>query len=229
MKTKLILASLALAALGFTACNGDDEPIRKSFIDIVTLDTNTSSGATMSFNRLDDSPQIFLTSSVQLPEKYFKAGTRILIIYQTPTDEQYVSGPCDIIQAGNTLGAGEAPIPAVVDTLDNWKSSNMEIVQKWRSGSYLNFSASMYTYGAPAKFRTYVDEKTLDNEYPELHVTYEPTTNGQQQNLTYYASYNIANIINRPNAKGVRVRYISAAGEKEFTIERGGSSITPAE
>lgn len=98
-----------------------------------------------------------------------------------------------VAAASPTLGKGSAPVPAVVDTLDNWASDRIVMPGEsvWRSGYYLNMAFQAISTATPKKFYVYVDEKTVDSEYPELHVVFKSGNSSSMYNFAFYASYNI--------------------------------------
>ena len=109
---------LAAASLSFGACNSiGGDPVTQ-YADIVTLASSNENGSVMTFNAIDDSPLVTLTTTQAFSKD--QIGKRIFIIY-TPenSDEHAVSGPVNIVHVGATLGGGAAPLVAVADTLDN--------------------------------------------------------------------------------------------------------------
>lgn len=208
---------LALAALAFTACNSDSEP-QTTYMDIVTLVSSDDQGSAMTFNEINDSPLVTLTTT----QKFSKdnIGKRIVIMYSpVGTNEHAVSGAVDILFASLTLGAGAAPLPAVPDTLDNWASEPVDAMQIYRAGQYINIVATLQTATNPKKFQCYVDEATVNSEYPELHIVYKSVPGYDTQATNFFASYSIESLWNRLNVKGLKVIY-GETSQDEVTIEK---------
>lgn len=84
-------------------------------------------------------------------------------------------------------------------------------------------------HGHSQKFYVYVDEKTVDSEYPELHVVFKSGNSSSMYNFAFYASYNIAGLWNRPGVNGVKVYYFNdgAMMPSCVTIDKT-SEITPS-
>ncbi len=197
---------LAAAALSLGSCNSGGSESVAYFTDIVTLDSSTDAGSVMSFRELNDSPVITLTSTKPLNKE--QVGKRIVIVYSpVGTIQHGVSGNVNLINAGLTYGAGAAPLDAVVDSLDNWKSGEISFMQAYRSGEYLNLGMILPTNATLEKFRCYIDITTLDNEYPEIHVVYKAKDGYDSASGNFFGSYNISGIWNRPNVKGIKVLY----------------------
>lgn len=227
--TYLLLAGAA--AFGFTACNSSEEDDGgKTFADIVTLESTSSAGSVMTFRVKDDSPLITLSTTQSFSTDVFKPGMRILAIYHPESNEHGVSGPVRVENAAPTLGKGTAPVPAVVDTLDNWASDPIVMPEGavWRSGQYLNMAFQAVSSPQPRKFYVYVDEKTLDSEYPELHVVFKTGNYSSMYTFAFYVSYDIAGLLNGNGVKGVKVFYFNdgAATPTCVTIENPGQ-LTP--
>lgn len=208
---------LALAAVAFTACNSDSEP-QTTYMDIVTLVSSDDQGSAMTFNEINDSPLVTLTTT----QKFSKdnIGKRIVIMYNpVGTNEHAVSGAVDILFASLTLGAGAAPLPAVPDTLDNWASEPVDAMQIYRAGQYINIVATLQTATNPKKFQCYVDEATVNSEYPELHIVYKSVPGYDTQATNFFASYSIESLWNRLNVRGLKVIY-GENSQDVVTIEK---------
>lgn len=208
---------LAVAAIAFTACNSDDDP-QTTYMDIVTLVSSDDQGSLMTFRELDDSPLVTLTTSQKFSQD--NVGKRIVIMYNpVGTDEHAVSGSVDILYASLTLGAGAEPLPAVADTLNNWESQTIDAMQVYRAGEYINIVATLQTATNPQKFQCYVDETTVDSEYPELHIVFQSVPGYDTQATNFFASYNIEGLWNRLDVKGLKIMF-NGNTQQEVTIEK---------
>lgn len=217
---------LAAAALSFGACNSSsDSPSSGTYLDIVTLKSTDQQGSIMTFRKENDSPLVTL-SCVQAFSKE-QVGKRILILYKPIGGLAHAqSGDVTVIQAGAVFGSGAAPVPAIVDSLDNWYSDQISYLQAYRAGQYLNLAMQMASNPsvAPKKFECYVDETTLDSAYPELHIVFKSNADIDQQELNFYGSYDISGIWSRQNVEGIKVMCRGYSGET-VTIEKDDSSI----
>lgn len=217
---------LAAASLSFGACNSiGGDPVTQ-YAYIVTLASSNENGSVMTFNAIDDSPLVTLTTTQAFSKD--QIGKRIFIIY-TPenSDEHAVSGPVNIVHVGATLGGGAAPLVAVADTLDNWASDNIEFMQAYRAGNYLNLGMTLTTTTDPQKFQCYVDETTLDSEYPELRIIFKVKPGYDSKSYNFFGSYNISGIWHRPNVKGVKVMW-NGTDKNSVTLEKT-TQIKPVE
>lgn len=169
---------LAAAALSFSACNSSSDPVKTQYVDIVTLESSTESGSVMTYRVLDDSPEITLTSSQSFSKD--QIGKRIFIMYTSDNDDKHgVSGPVSIQFAGPTLGGGAAPLPASVDSLNNWHSEEIQYMQAYRSGKYLNLGMTLPTTNNPeirllprCSQREFGVSRTLDRIQVEGRIRY---------------------------------------------------------
>lgn len=209
---------LAASALAMGACNSGGDTATVYYTDIVTLDASSASGSVMTYQDKNDSPLVTLTTSTPLSEK--QVGKRIVIVYSPiGTLEHGVSGSIDLVNAGMTFGGGAAPLDAVVDTLDNWKSDPVTYMQAYRSGKYLNMAMILPTSAMPEKLRCYLDVTTLGNEYPELHMVYKIQPGYESDAANFFASYDISSIWNRPGVKGFKLLF-EGTTSSSVTIEK---------
>lgn len=220
---------LAAAALSFSACNSSSDPVKTQYVDIVTLESSTESGSVMTYRVLDDSPEITLTSSQSFSKD--QIGKRIFIMYTSDNDDKHgVSGPVSIQFAGPTLGGGAAPLPASVDSLNNWHSEEIQFMQAYRSGKYLNLGMTLPTTNNPEKFACYLDVASENSEYPELWIVYKSKVGFDTQSMNFFGSYDISGIWDRPNVKGIKLHYNdNGDAEQIVTLEKNKPSIKPAE
>lgn len=219
---------LAAAALSFGACNSGGTDATAQYADIVTLESTNEQGSVMTFQVLDDSPLVTLTTAQSFSKD--QVGKRIIVIYSPiNTTEHGKSDVVKIINANPTFGGGAAPVPAVADTLNNWASEQIDYMQVFRAGKYLNMAMSLNTTKWPKKFQCYVDVTTLDNDYPELQVVYESETGYDSYSYYYFASYDISGIWNRPNVKGLKVIYSGSPNNLTIIEKSPGEQIKPAE
>lgn len=182
---------LAAAALSLGSCNSGGSEAVAYYTDIVTLDATNSGGSVLTFQVLNDSPLVTLTTNAKLSESY--VGKRIVVIYSpVGTLKHGVSGQVNLVEAGLTFGGGAAPLNAVVDSLDNWSSDEVRYMQAYRSGRYLNLGMTLPTTAMPEKFQCYLDVTTADSEYPELHVVFKAKPGYDSQTTNFFGSYDIA-------------------------------------
>lgn len=229
MKIKTLLLTI-LAVFAVTACNSsDDEPTTAvQFTDMMTLTKMTDEGAVLTYVPENDGTDITYTTTTTFKKEIYKEGMRILAIY-TPlsTDKWGVAGPILVKAAAPALGKGSAPVEAIADTLDNWKSDPMSNAFLWRSGKYINLTFEEMFTANPQKFACYVDAKTLENTYPELHIVYNQGVSVQERSYQLYASYNIGNLWNSPGTKGIIVYFEGPSGQQMMQFNK--TSFRPVE
>ncbi len=221
---------LAAAALSLGSCNSDsDSPSAGMYMDIVTLKSTDQQGSIMTYNQEDDSPLVTLSCSQAFSKE--QVGKRIVVIYQPINGLAHgESGPVNVIQAGTVFGSGAEPVPAVVDTLDAWYSDHITYLQAYRAGHYLNIAMRFDANPSipPKKFECYVDESTLESDYPELHIVYKGNNDINQQELSYMGSYDISSIWSNRKVCGIKLLYNGIDGSS-ITIEKTNGIIKPME
>jgi lipoprotein len=216
MKIKNLLLGVALmAGMSLTSCSGGDDPT-PTFVDFVTLDSFSPSGATMTFREKGDSPLITLTTTQALPADKFKAGTRIVISYASDNNLQYVSGPIMLYQAANTEGEGKPALIETAEANDNWATESISMRSLNRSGEYLDFVFIGTTSQNGKTLKLVLDAATANSEMPEYHLIYKSDTSGTVNNYVYYCSYSIADSWLSPTAKGVRVYFKDTVGGDKY-------------
>lgn len=233
MNTRIttLLTAAVMLSMGFVSCDDDDkiDPNTKNqYIDMVTYEGVGIDGATFTFQQLNDSPVITLTSSQTMNTIDFKPQSRIVISYTTQSNEHYVSGPINITGAMNTIGGGDAPENGDATTTNNWASDPIDMYQLWRTGDYLNlyFAGALGDHDANVHF--YLDESTIDDETPSLHLTYGPYVGITNQTYLFYASYDISEIWKKDTCKGLKVYYKDLGTTDGYTlISKTDSSIRP--
>lgn len=220
---------VALLTLTLGACNTNENNQKIAYVDIMTLEATGESGSVLTFRLQGNSPLITLTCSKPFSQEL--VGKRLVIIYTIVSDTQRgEDGVIDIEQSGATFGGGDAPKVSTAGATDNWQSDEIELVQAELSGEYLNLGLTLNTNTSPRVFELYVDETTMDSDYPELHLVYEPQANSGGTSYSFFGSYNIGGLMNRPTAKGVKLTY-NGFKEGEGTIiyvEKPTNSFAPA-
>lgn len=229
MKIKTLLL-ITLAAVAFAACNssGDDPTAGVQFTDMMTLTKMTDDGAVLTYVPENDGANITYTTTTVFQKDVYSEGMRIMAIYKPLTTDQWgVPGPIQVKAAAPTLGKGHAPVVAIGDTLNNWKSDPMANAFIWRTGNYVNLAFEELFSPTPEKFACYVDAKTLDSSYPELHIVYTLGRHYEERSYQLYASYNIADLWNRVGVKGICVYYNGPSGLLMQQFDKTG--FRPAE
>lgn len=215
--------TVMLAVIG-TACNNNNgnEPSVDNFsADIATLVSMDDSGAVFTVIPEDDGTPFSLTfSGYKLSPEMFTVGNRYLILYTPVTSPGGPGGASRLLGFlyvyNGTITEGTA------ESTSSWRTMQQDLVAMWRSGNWINIQANL-TYvkdGTPKKYELVVDETTLDNEYPEVHLIYEPDDSPLAETKTFYASFNIESIWERPNVKGIRITAIINQGPRTFTFTK---------
>ncbi len=214
---------IAAAAVSFAACDTSSD-YKEQYLNIVTLDASNSSGSVLSYQTINDSPLITLTTTQGFSEN--QVGKRVVILYTGLNDnfDNEKGGPVNILSAAPTFGGGEKIKPASVDTLDNWASNEIAFVSPFRSGKYLNLPMAINTAYNLKKFACYYDVTTIDSAYPEVHLIMQ-TTPGYESaySSNFYGSYDMSDIWFRPSVLGIKVFY---NGDKSVTLEKNPTSQT---
>lgn len=220
MKLKYFL--FLLPAFFLAACNSSSDPGEGQLvcIDVVTLESNSTAGSIFSLQPYDDLPKVTLISTQQLEPKSFKEGTRIVIQYIPQSNQQYTSGNISILGASTTLGEGNPAEEADADETNNWLSDKVNLGSVWRSGKYLNIRFSAESSGNPRDCRLYFDTTTLGDEYPVAYLVYFGQLGSMTQSYTFFASYDIAEVWNKDNVRGIDVNVPAKFATSDYITTR---------
>ncbi len=233
MKNFLTIA-LALIAVAFTSCNSNsDDPNQPDvYTDFATLLTMNSEGCTFQVQKDANSDAVILTSKENIDKaapNTFKVGMRVVIMYYSESGMQYTGGPIQLLRITTTLGEGAPVEVSTSEKTNKWASDQITMYMVGRTGDYLNFQFTHYGTVNVKECKLYVDEETLDDEYPHLHLVYEDKNDHMQSTSTYayYASWSIKDLWARPNLKGVNVYFADLVNQGPVVIKK--TVLTPME
>lgn len=214
------LRHLALAlvtgilSMAFSACNSSDEPDVNPtvyYTNIVTLRDLGSNSTTFAFQEDANSATVIFTAQQTLDPDNFKSGERLVISYTSDVnfnETGYISAPIKLLSCSKAIGMGNAPESLTSDETQGWITTAVNQAEFWRTGYFLNGAFIATTGTSPKQCRLVLDSTTASLDYPVLHLLFEADTTGPNiDTYIIYMSYSILDIIDSPDAKGVKIIY----------------------
>lgn len=213
--------------LALPGCSDDKEVSRippTAAYDIVTLVSTGDRGTTFSMQVNGDSPEITYLAPYDFSKStQLKEGMRLTICYSRIDAPVYTSGNIDLYGYSLMGNTEQSVLSGLSADYAGWKSQPIKIRSIWRTGTYINMQAELYTLQAnkPERFIIVTDESTLSDPYPELHVIFENAEGNDGQNLQpVNASFDISQVWSLSTAKGVAVYYPTPVGESSQVFEK---------
>lgn len=217
-----VFALFLTFALGLiaTSCNTkDDEPVSYLFNDIASFVSSNDNGIVVTLRQENDSPLVTLTFPNQKINGEIKPGTRILIAYTTDSDRPYESGTGNLYGIGYVYN-GELT-SATRESTNSWQTMQQNLISLWRTGEWINIQTQCtYAQERPKKYDLVVDEATLDDDYPEIHLIYEADESVGADTKLFYASFNIGQVWDRPDVKGIKLTAMGNSSTQTYTFEK---------
>lgn len=220
---KRIAVSVVAAALSLTlgSCGEDgvDGPVEMTCTDIVTYAGDNAGRATFTFQKIDDSPLITLTAQGALANEGMEAGTRVLISYIPQDNMAYQSGPVTLL-GGRTITQSSI-VTEWRDEYDAWNRNPVYVYSAWRSGTYLNFHVRLTYSSDPRIFCLAVDPSTVHTPWPEVYLVHVMSTDADNHDRAYYASFDISEVWSAPEVEGIRLHVSNSNLDKQiFTFAK---------
>ncbi len=196
----LVTGLLAVSCVNDDTIDGEITPI---FTDIVTFEGNQEDRAHFSFNKIDDSPMVYLTANKPLGGDT-EAGQRMLLAYEPASGQgAYESGEI-VMRAVSSINTDEVRI-VDKEEIEGWNQDPVFLFSLWRTGNYINLHCRLPFSEKPRRFGLVAKDNTVDHDMVDLflvHQLKEPVTAFER---VYYASFDISAIWNLPTCKGVRI------------------------
>ena len=223
-----ILLTVIVAALGFTSCSNDSNPIVGGLpdnvcYDFVTLVSTGDTGTVFEFRKNGDSQLITLTAYVRIDTERIKPGERLIICY-VPSGGQlpYQSGAITLYGIAQVVNG--SPLPATSEEIMSLHGDPLTVRTIARSGNFIDIRAEAYGGESDVSLTMYLDEATADSEYPSTYLVYGKG-DGEVRLRQVYASFDISSLLSRPGCKGVRVTYSGSAGSGTVCFDK--ESVLP--
>lgn len=216
---KLLL--LPIFGVLVSSCSDDEGvkgPVTIQLWDLVTYQglTDDGSSSCFTFRQVDDSPTITLTSASRFSDEV-ESGTRMIIRYVPESGKAYTSGAIRLLSADRIT---QGPVATEwKDQFNDWNRDKVFLYSVWRSGTYLNFHLRLTYDTEPRLFQLAADPATLDSDWPEIYLIHVMARPVDYHDRIYFASFDIAEIWNRDNVKGIRLHVANAnLDQHEFTF-----------
>ena len=229
----LFFATLSFVAFAgiFTSCNmssNSGESNDNTIYTFATVEAVNDNGASFTFRKEDDSPLITLYSTQSFNTTTVKAGMRVFIGYTITGNQPYTSGQVTITGMLSPLG-GDI-IVGTADDYEQFASQKIGIEAFWRSGEYLNITATGAYYQDPKTFALVVDETTIDEPYPTAYLIFKSDRDIESvSDKAIYGSFDISEVWNREGFKGLAVHVNSTGVQQLYSFNKGAQTITPVE
>lgn len=221
---KTLLALLPLIALifGATSCNNNDEPSQQIYYEVATLVSATSNQSVFEIPNNDDFSSTTLTfTNVGLEPELYKPGTRWIIGYSLNEETSYGSATGTLYQLGSVYNG--ILTEGTAQSTSAWMTKAQNILSIWRSGKWLNFitQSTFVDYNQPPKtFSLVVDSETIEDEYPNVYLIYEPSESVDANTQNFYSSFNIESVWSLPNVKGINLIYVDYNGKQTVQLSK---------
>jgi hypothetical protein len=226
----LTLSLLAGASMLLSSCSDskDKNENDDTLIDIVTLVSTGDAGSLFTFQQDGDSPLISLTSNYVIDSQYVKPGERMMIAYVPTSGVAYQSGPINLVSYRDIIN-GKC-LEGTASEYSSWGTEEQQIYSLWRTGNYINVHAGAYVKSAPKRYILVADKETLNDALPQLYLLFETDNNQSGALSAIYASFDISDIWNRSNVKGLRVHVNNAMGSNTIAIDKDSKdNLIPTE
>lgn len=229
LKQYLLILCLGLSA---TACLKDDNdsPIidQSTMHDIVTFVGNPESNnhnSVFQFQKEGDSRLTTLrANNIALDTALTKVNSRVLLAYTPETGIHNIDDNITVNSVASvfndSIRTGELnrlPNP-------NYNPIFVDIIQ--RSGTYLNIQCGLTYIIEPLEFMLMIDASTIDNEMPDVYLSYKKDNNKNASYKGFIASIDIANLWNRPTCKGFTL-HVNDSNFGNNKIEFKKITLTP--
>ena len=204
-----------------TASCSKDEPSvpNEFFMDIATFVSSTENGVVVTVQGEGDSQPATISFPNQRITTDLKPGTRVLIAYRPNNGIPYITdtgtlyGMWYVYNGKITFGTKEST--------GLWMTMPQNILSVWRTGKWLNFQAECtYVNDKPTAYELVVDETTLGNPYPQVHLIYTADKGPDAQTQEFYASFDISEVWDLDNVQGIVLYVDGNNGMEEYTFEK---------
>ena len=230
IKHILILFVLLLATSCEKTSNngGISTPEGTTMYDIVTFVGNPQSNnnnSVFQFQKENDSRLTTLcANNIALDTASTKVNTRVLLAYTPETGMHNIDDNITVNSVvsifNDSIHTGE--VNRLPDPQNN--PIFVEIIQ--RSGSYINIQCGLTYVREPLNFTLMVDASTIDNEMPNVYLSYKKDSNRIATFQRFIASIDIANLWNRPTCKGIKL-HVNDSNFDKNEIEFKKLTLTP--
>lgn len=207
---------MLLAALAMGGCTSEEPSAPETAVaSIVTYES--TSGGTSVFSYTDGNDETVTLTGSWSGRDDIAPGSRMLIYYRTPA--YGMSGPVELISIMPVPGGN--PETSDADAIP--PSEPLGRCVMWRSGQYLNLSATVSFAGKASMVALCIDALTTDRPQPTAHVVVRsaadtPVGSAERQ---LYASWNIASILESAANEGLKVVYTDSRGtDSEIIISK---------
>lgn len=224
-KSLLIGAAAVLA----TACSDDDNKgnvLDGTFSTIVTYEKSSDEGSSFTVTEPGTTKLTTFTSTKKFPTEGANSllpDTRVLIYYKNESGKRYQSGSIDLRGVVKIFN-GDAPLKPQSD-ISPLRTDMIDVQTAELSGTYVNVVA-VAAVNTPSVFDVYIDEATVNEEYPRAYVVFATDSPNASQRMLY-GSFDISEVWDKATCRGLELHYMTTAGKKTETFPKGSQSIKP--
>lgn len=215
MKTIKFFSLLAIftAIFSLTSCNSSDGP-EGEYQAGVFANYEGANGMDLNFKytapNTDESINIIARATSLSEGMSIAAGTRVYLIVNVKYGQEVVNNSVVSFYGLAKLNTYESV--EVTTVPENWANSKeIYITTISRAGKYLDIMA-MAPQAEGATLRLIADEATVNTENPVLYLMYN-AGESNSASVNYVASFDIAEVINKPTCKKITVRMQNSNGE----------------
>lgn len=217
MKIQKILSSLFLAcvAIGFSACNSDDDQQYMQVTNIVTyLGTNTAGQTMFDYQEMNDAPNITLVSNAKLNSDV-TIGSRLLIAFSVPAGTEIKSGMVVDLYSASIVPT----LKPIVGTVPVDKGQ-LYVQTLFRSGTWLNMQA-LIPYSTDTKLSVIVDPSSLNTSTVQMYLIMTGDAGGVSSS-TSFASIDIKEYWEDSSYRTIElhVNNSNSSGSSTFTFNK---------
>lgn len=225
MKKLLKLFSVFALVASFTACN--NEPAPEIFTNFATLESANPASLTFSVQESPDSEPVLITADVKFDISKLEIGGRYVIYYAYVDNVPSANRKVDLYY-GITGTFGSKMSKADNEQVTELFNNNYNTLYIACAGDWLNlqFAASMWNQST---VELYVDEETLDDEYPQVYFCVNEVTPNDFNQAYFYASFNVSSLLSLPSAKGFIVNYYTGGRAKTLQVENKRYELSTAQ
>lgn len=235
MKRIIQFIFIALVLLPTFSCNksddnripgGNDGIMMCDMVTFVGNPLSNNNNSVFQFQKENDSRLTTLRATdIALDTSVVKVNTRMLLFYTPETGMHNIDDNVSVTGIKNVFN----------DSIRTGKTSLMPPLEHnpifvnsiWRSGTYINIHCGLTYVFEPYSFVLMVDKNTIDNELPDVYLSYKASNDHGSRFQEFYASIDVANLWNRPTCKGFTL-HVNDSNFGKNEIEFKKLSITPA-